>query len=161
MKRIKTSRRGWFLSVSRRITNSWGVDFILNVHYTKQVRQEAPMSKLRMVKRRKVMTFTPVYDLHANILLGYLGDLTLKGALMVSEKPVEIDRNLTLAIEFRKSSEKTARRMTILARVAWCKQEEHRTYYNTGLEFQEMTEQNKKVIEAILEKYQISYEKPR
>ena len=119
------------------------------------------MSKLRMEKRRKVMTFTPVYDLNGNILLGYLGDLTLKGALMVSEKSVEIDRILALAIEFRKTSEKPATRMTIPARVAWCKQEEHRTYYNTGLEFQEMTEKNKKAIEAILKKYQFSREMPK
>jgi hypothetical protein len=118
------------------------------------------MSKLRMEKRRKVMTFTPVYDLHANILLGYLGDLTMKGALMVSEKSVEIDQTLTLAIEFRKTSEIPAKRMTIPARVAWCKQEEHRTYYNTGLEFQEVTEQNKKVIEEILKMYQFSREMP-
>jgi c-di-GMP-binding flagellar brake protein YcgR len=120
------------------------------------------MSKLRMEKRRKVMTFTPVYDQHANILLGYLGDLTLKGALMVSEGPVDIDRTLTLAIEFRKASEKPAKqRMTIPARVAWCKLEEHRTYYNTGLEFEEMTEENKKVIEAILKKYQFSRDMPK
>jgi hypothetical protein len=79
---------------------------------------------------------------------------------MVSEKPVEIDRTLTLAIEFRKTSEIPAKRMTIPARVAWCKQEEHRTYYNTGLEFQEVTEQNKKVIEEILKMYQFSREMP-
>ena len=118
------------------------------------------MSKLRMEKRRKVMTFTPVYDLHTNILLGYLGDLTLMGTLMVSEGPVEINRTLTLAIEFRETSEIPATRMTIPARVVWCRQEEHRTYYNTGMEFMEMTEQNKKVIEAILEKHQFSRKMP-
>jgi c-di-GMP-binding flagellar brake protein YcgR len=118
------------------------------------------MSKLRMEKRRIVVTFTPVYDLHANILLGYLGDLTLKGALMVSERPVEINRTLDLAIEFRETSEIPATRMTISARVAWCKQDENRTHYNTGMEFLEMTEQNKKVIEAVLEKYQFSRKMP-
>jgi len=106
------------------------------------------------------MTYTPVYDLRANTLLGYLGDLTLKGALIVSESPVEIDRILTLAIEFSKTSETPATRITIPARVAWCKQDEHRTYYNTGMEFLEMTEQNKKMIEAILEKLQFSRKMP-
>lgn len=107
------------------------------------------------------MTFTPVYDLQANILLGYLADLTLTGALMVSEEPVEIDRTLTLAIEFRKASEKPAKqRMTVAARIVWCKLEQRRTYYNTGLAFQELTEQNKKSIEAILKKYQFSSEMP-
>src|SRR5687768_15345792 len=118
------------------------------------------MSKLRMVQRRKVMTFTPVYDLDADILLGYLADLTLQGALMVSEGQHDIDRTFTLAIEFRKASEKPTKRMTIPARMVWCKQEEHRTYYNTGLEFQELTPQNKKAIEKILEKYQFSREMP-
>jgi hypothetical protein len=118
------------------------------------------MSKLRMEKRRKVLTFTPVYDLHTNILLGYLGDLTLKGALMVSEKPVEIGRILTLAIEFRKAFDSPGWRMTIPARVAWCKLEDHRTYYGTGLEFQEITEGNKKVIEAILELFRFTRDLP-
>ena len=118
------------------------------------------MNEHRKEDRRKVMTFTPVYDLHENILLGYLGDLTLQGALMVSEKPMEPDRKITLAIEFRETSEIPATRMTIPAHVAWCRQEEHLTYYNTGFEFQEMTGQNKRVIEAILERYRFSREMP-
>jgi hypothetical protein len=118
------------------------------------------MSKLRMEKRKIIATFTPVYDLHANILLGYIGDLTLKGALMVSERPVEINRTLDLAIEFRETSEIPATRMTLSARVAWCKKEEPRTYYNTGLEFMGMTDQNKRMIEAILEKHQFSRTMP-
>ncbi len=119
------------------------------------------MSKLRMEKRRKVMTFTPVYDQDANLLLGYLGDLTLKGALMVSEEPVMIDQTFNLAIEFRTTSEVPAKSMITPARAAWCKQEEHRTYYNTGMEFLEMTEMNKRTIEAILKKYQFSRELPK
>jgi len=120
------------------------------------------MSKLRMERRRKLMTFTPVHDVHTNTLLGYLGDLTLKGALMVSEKPVEVGRTLTMTIEFHETPEKSpAMHMIISARVAWCKLEEHHTHYNTGLEFLEMIEQNKKVIEAVLEKYEISRKMPK
>jgi hypothetical protein len=120
------------------------------------------MSRLRMERRRKVMTFTPVYDVHTNILLGYLGDLTLKGALMVSEKPVKAEQVLTLMIEFHeipKTSPFT--HIIISARVAWCKLEEHGTYYNTGMEFLEVLEQNKRVIEAILEKYEFSCKMPK
>jgi hypothetical protein len=79
---------------------------------------------------------------------------------MVSEKTVEPDRKLTLAIEFRETSEIPSTRMTIPARVACCRQEEHLTYYNTGFEFLEMTAQNKGVIEAILERYQFRREMP-
>ena len=118
------------------------------------------MSKPRKEERKKVMTFTPVYDLHENFLLGYLGDLTLIGALLVSEQPIEPSRSFTLAIEFRETSETPATRMKIPTQVTWCRQEEHLTYYNTGLEFLEMTEPNKKVIEAVLAKYQFSRNLP-
>ncbi len=118
------------------------------------------MSRLRMERRRKVLTFTPVYNQNEDVLLGYLGDLTLRGALMVSEFPVDTDQILTLGIEFRKSSVKPVKRMVIPARVAWCKHEDHRTYYNTGLEFLELNEKEKKAVEAILKKYEFSREMP-
>jgi c-di-GMP-binding flagellar brake protein YcgR len=108
------------------------------------------------------MTFTPVYDVRRNILLGYLGDLTLKGALLVSETPVETGRILNMAVEFREASDTPpSTRMVISARVVWCKLEEHRTYYNVGMEFLELTEQDKRAIEAILEKYEISHKMPK
>lgn len=118
------------------------------------------MSKLRMIKRRKVLTFTPAYDLHAKILLGYLGDLTLKGALLVSETPVEVGQTLTLAIEFRTSAEAMPIPMTLSSHVAWCKQDEHHTHYNVGLEFLAITDQNKKLIESVLETSQFSSKIP-
>ena len=33
-------------------------------------------------------------------LLGYLGDMTLHGAMVVGNRPVEINKELTLSIEF-------------------------------------------------------------
>jgi hypothetical protein len=137
-----------------------GVDFILKVYYTYCINPEASMDKQRAHERRKAMSFTPVYDSHSNVLLGYLGDLTLQGALLVGEKPVEANRKLTLAIEFRETSETPANRMLIPARVAWCRREDHLTFYNSGLEFTEMSEANKNVIEAILERFRFVREIP-
>jgi c-di-GMP-binding flagellar brake protein YcgR len=115
------------------------------------------MSEARKEERKKVATFTPVYNLEDNSLLGYLGDLTLTGALLVSEQPIETDRNIILSIEFRESSEIPAdARMTIPARVVWCELEPHQTYYGAGLEFLEVIVQNKEVIEAALKKYLFS-----
>jgi len=119
------------------------------------------MSKIRMERRRKVTAFTPVYDVRANLLLGYLGDLTLKGALLVSEKPIETGRTMTLAIDFRDAPDAPPARMTVSARVAWCKLEERRTYYNVGMEFLEVTDENKQLIEEALAKFEFSAKKPK
>jgi hypothetical protein len=112
------------------------------------------MSKLRMIKRRKVSTYTPVYDLHSNTLLGYLGDLTVKGTLLVSETPVEVDQTLSLAIEFRTASEIPHPPTNLSVHVAWCKPAERRTHYNAGLEFVKITDQEQKFIESVIERYQ-------
>jgi hypothetical protein len=118
------------------------------------------MSEQRKEERKILTTFTPVYDLDKNMLLGYLADLTILGAMLVGNKPMEINRQLTLAIEFHETPEIPATRMTIPVRVAWCKHEEHSNYYNTGVEFLELTKQNKMVIEAILQRYQFRKDLP-
>ena len=120
------------------------------------------MSRLRMERRRKLMTFTPVHDVHTNTLLGYLGDLTLKGALMVSEMPVEIGQTLTMTIEFHETPETSpVMHMIVSARVAWCRLEDRHTYYNVGMEFLNLTAQNRQLVEKVLEKYEVSHKTPK
>ncbi|HSK66389.1 MAG TPA: hypothetical protein VK888_05635, partial [Anaerolineales bacterium] len=58
------------------------------------------MSERRKETRRKLMAFTPVYDLHPRTLLGYLGDLTLRGALVVGDKLITINKETELEIQF-------------------------------------------------------------
>ena len=111
-------------------------------------------SDARKEERKKIMAFTPVHDLDKNTLLGYIGDLTLKGALIIGEKPVEVNKQTTLAIDFPQTPEFPARRVKILARIAWSKREPEVQYYDTGVEFQEINEQNKTFLEAVLERYQ-------
>ena len=118
------------------------------------------MSEQRKEERKILITFTPAYDDHTNILLGYLGDLTFQGAMLVGNKPVEINKELTLAIEFHETPKIPATRMTIPARVAWCKHEQRSNYFDTGVEFLDLSDQNKRVITAILERYQFHKEPP-
>jgi Tfp pilus assembly protein PilZ len=118
------------------------------------------MSEQRRDERKKLMTFTPVYDKRSKALLGYLGDLTLEGAMVVGKAHEEINQHLTLTIEFHETVETPATRMTVPVRVAWCKPEDGQTYFHIGVEFLELTGENQLVIEAILERYQFRKEMP-
>ncbi len=111
------------------------------------------MNEKRKSERRKLIAFTPVYDSRQNIL-GYLGDLTMEGARLIGEKHMEMNTRITLVIDFPATAELSARRVTIPARVIWCNEEENRQYFNTGFEFQSISQQNKEFISAILERYQ-------
>jgi Tfp pilus assembly protein PilZ len=118
------------------------------------------MSEQRKEKRKKLTSFLLVHALPENILLGYLGDMTLRGAMVVGTRPVEINKELTLSIEFNEMPEIPDTKLTFPARVAWCKHEAQSPYYNIGMEFVELTDQNKNVIEVILERYQFSKTPP-
>ena len=113
------------------------------------------MSEQRKEPRRKLMAFTPVYDSTQNILLGYVEDLTLLGVMVVGERLLEINKERVLKIEFPNDlPDVTASRITIPARVAWCKQDESRRYFNIGFEFTEVKPEQMKIFQAILERYQ-------
>lgn len=113
------------------------------------------MTERRKETREKMTAFTPVYDEYPRTLLGYLANLTLRGALVSGEKPLQIDKQGILAIEFPEHLiDITPSHITIPARVARCTQDEiNPGYYNIGFEFTEVSPENARVIEAILKRY--------
>ncbi len=100
------------------------------------------------------MAFTPVYDSHQNVLLGYIGDLSMEGVMVIGERNIETNQQITLILDLPSTPEFPARRVRIPARVAWCRQEEDTQYLNTGFEFQRIDPQYKEYIETILVSYQ-------
>jgi len=112
------------------------------------------MSERRKETRRKLMAFTPVYDLHPRTLWGYLGDLTLHGALVIGERPIEVGKETTLTIEFPNDlPDMTETHATIPIRVAWCHQDESPHYFNIGVEFVALTPQHVQLFREILDRY--------
>jgi hypothetical protein len=112
------------------------------------------MDNRRKETRRKLMTFTPVYDLHPRTLLGYLGDLTLLGALVIGEKLITINKETTLQIDFPSDlPDINVIPVKIPARFAWCHQGESPNYFNIGVQFTEVTPEQAELFQQILERY--------
>ena len=113
------------------------------------------MNDHRKESRKKLVAFTPVYDLLHKTLLGYVGDLTLQGVMVIGEKPVETNKHFTLGIEFQASPpEVPARRIVVPARVAWCRHDDSPQYFNIGFQFNDVSSESAREIEAIIERYQ-------
>ena len=116
------------------------------------------MSNQRKEPRKKLVAFTPVYDLPHKALLGYVGDLTPQGVMVIGEKQVEVGKHFTLGIKFPDSRSGTqAVHVIFSARVAWCRQDKSPQQFNIGFEFIDVTTENAKVIEAVLARYQFRY----
>ncbi len=116
------------------------------------------MSERRKETRRKLMAFTPVYDLHPKLLLGYLGDLTLRGALVIGTSLTTINKETTMEIDFPSDRpDAPMLKVNIPARIAWCRQDESPQYYNIGVEFLDVTPEQAEQLEHILERYHFRY----
>ena len=119
------------------------------------------MGDKRKEERKQIMAFTPAYALNPRVLLGYVADLTLSGAMVVGEKPMEPDTSLTLEISFPDDvPEIPNSQMRVPARVAWCRDENDQGNYDIGFEFIELKPEDKEVIEVILRRFEFRREFP-
>jgi len=118
------------------------------------------MQERRQEQRKNLMAYTQVFNLSDAHLLGYLGDLNLKGVMVIGNKPLTENTELTLAIELPELPNSTASRITIPARVAWSQQDISPEYFNVGFEFKEITDSQKTAIEAIMANYEFRRDTP-
>ena len=116
------------------------------------------MDNRRREARRRFTAFTPVYDLYPRTLLGYLGDLNMRGALVIGKNLTTINKETILEIIFPgELAEITVFPITIPARIAWCRPDENPQSYTIGVEFTELTPLHRDLIEQILERYHFRY----
>lgn len=113
------------------------------------------MGEHRKELRKKFLAFTPVYDSDQKILLGFVGDLTISGVMVIGEKAVDSGVERLLKIEFPTDlPHVTSTHIIIRARTAWCRQDgESKHSYNIGFEFIELDPEHSKLIQAILGRY--------
>ncbi len=119
------------------------------------------MKERRKEERKNLAAYTQVYDLYGGSMLGYLGDLTITGAMVIGEKALAIDSELTLAIELPELPNVSATRVTIPARTAWCQQDISPEYFNVGFEFKVVTPEQEKIIRSIIENYEFKRDAPK
>lgn len=106
------------------------------------------------------MSYSQVFDVHGGYLLGYLGDLTNLGAMVISDAPLKAEKELTIQIQLPELEGFSDETITVPVRVAWCQQDLSPEYFNLGLEFKKLTGRQQEIIVAILENYEFRRQKP-
>ncbi|MBI3164103.1 MAG: PilZ domain-containing protein [Anaerolineales bacterium] len=119
------------------------------------------MKDRRKQERKTLVAYTQVFDLYGGNLIGYLGDLTVSGAMIISEKPLKPDTEITLAIEIPELPGIKAIRMSLATRVVWCQQDLSPQYFNIGFEFKEVPADRRKLIESIIKNYEFRRDMPK
>jgi len=118
------------------------------------------MQERRRQPRKDLMSYSQVYNLDDGRLVGYLGDLTLLGAMVISDQAATEGRHVTISIELPELPGIHDPSMMISARVAWCHRDLSPDYYNIGLEFNGTSEKQKNIIQAVIENYEFRRQAP-
>lgn len=106
------------------------------------------------------MSYSQVFDLYSGKLLGYLADINLLGAMVIGDEKIEINSTLTISIQLPELPGIKVTRMAMPIRVAYCKQDLSPDYFNIGLEFNLVTDNQKQIIESIIENYEFRRQPP-
>jgi len=106
------------------------------------------------------MSYSQVYDLSDGRLIGYLGDINLLGAMVISDHPLPINKSLSVSIELPELPGVQEASMIISIRVAYCQQDISPDYYNVGLEFNTTTDKQQRIIQAVIQNYEFRRQAP-
>ncbi len=118
------------------------------------------MQERRKQPRKNLMSYSQVFDLYEGRLIGYLGDLNLLGAMIIGEQELRVDATFTISVQLPELPNTSATRLALPARVAWCQPDLSPEFYNMGLEFTLVTDDQKPIIEAVMEHYEFRRDAP-
>jgi hypothetical protein len=110
------------------------------------------MEERRKHPRRYLNFFTRVFDLKSGDLLGYLGDITTAGAMVISELPIEPGETFKLRMDLPEH-QFGKDRLVVQAKSLWCQPDITPQFFNTGFEFLQIEEEDIRVIERIVQQY--------
>ena len=121
---------------------------------------EAEMQERRKQPRKDLMSYSQVFDLYSGKLIGYLGDVNLLGAMVIGDEPLVLNTQLTISIQLPELPGINATRMALPVRVAYCQKDLSPEYFNIGLEFELVTDNQRKIIETIIDNYEFRRQSP-
>ena len=116
------------------------------------------MDEKRKLPRKYLIIYSRVFERTLGILLGYLSDLNLKGAMIIAENPLKVGDTLPLRFDLPDPKVFHSHQLNISARVARCGLDLSPEFYDIGLEFQELLPEQKIIIEQMMELYEFQRE---
>ncbi len=118
------------------------------------------MKERRTLDRKYLMVYSRVFDRSTGKILGYLSDLSPKGAMIISDDPISENSKISLRFDLPDPPLFSTDHLNLEARVAWCKPDIDPSFYNIGFEFFEISETDKSIIEEMIVAYEFRRDLP-
>jgi hypothetical protein len=110
------------------------------------------MQERRKYPRKDLLLFASVYDSSSGKIIGTLLNITLDGAMVLSENKIDSNRVMELHIKLPENFVQK-HELVFTANSRWCAPDINPEFFDVGYQFANVTEEDGKIIQAIIEKY--------
>ena len=114
--------------------------------------EERTMLERRKYPRKDLLLFANVYDSRSGKIIGTLLNITLEGAMVLSENKVDKDNTMELHIKLPENFVQK-NELVFVASSRWCGPDINPEFYDVGYQFANVSEEDSQIIQAIIEKY--------
>jgi hypothetical protein len=110
------------------------------------------MLERRKYPRKDLLLFANVYDSKSGKIIGTLLNITLEGAMVLSENKIAENNTMELHIKLPENFVQK-NELVFVANSRWCGPDINPEFYDVGYQFANVSEEDSKIIQAIIEKY--------
>jgi hypothetical protein len=110
------------------------------------------MQERRKYPRKDLLLFANVYDSKSGKIIGTLLNITLDGAMILTESKIDQNNVMELHIKLPENFVKK-KELIFTANSRWCAPDINPEYYDVGYQFASVSEEDGHIIQAIIEKY--------
>jgi hypothetical protein len=110
------------------------------------------MQERRKYPRKDLLLFANVYDSKSEKIIGTLLNITLEGAMVLTESKIDQNNEMELHIKLPENFVKK-HELIFTANTRWCAPDINPEYFDVGYQFANVSEEDRNIIQAIIEKY--------
>ena len=112
------------------------------------------MDDRRHLPRKYLIIYSRVFERTMGKLLGYLDDLSLHGAMIISEEKLVIGSTIELRLDLPDPQMFSKNNLYVNARVVRCDPDISPAFFNIGFEFLGVTQEQKEIITKMMNAYE-------
>jgi hypothetical protein len=112
------------------------------------------MQERRKISRKYLAIYSRVFDRASGRVIGYLSDLTDKGAMVISDTPMAESQDISLRFDLPDPALFSIDHLNLDAQIMWCKPDIDPAFYNIGFVFRTVSPEQAKIIEEMIVAYE-------
>jgi hypothetical protein len=110
------------------------------------------MIERRQLERKHLMFYSRVFDRKTGKFVGYLGDITVEGVMIISDEKIETDARYSFRMDLPEDLFPKAL-LNLEVESIWCQPDVDPNFYNTGFRLLDGSEEDQEIITRIIMEY--------